>query len=171
MSDRLSYDGMLRYWKEQALKMLSEGANLQAVIVGIINHTSQWAGENVREHDATHPVKAVPKSPWQPISTAPKDGTLILVTETPNGEHWNVLPACWMAQGAERERMHPLVPDPTNNAHRGYWWGITPSHRSGDGPLHTHWLPLACTPICWMPIPDMEDVSKLNRRMAQLYRS
>jgi hypothetical protein len=36
---------------------------------------------------------------WRKPGSAPKDGTMILVLETPNGEHWNVLPAAWFPPG------------------------------------------------------------------------
>ena len=64
---------------------------------------------------------------WLPISKAPKDGTMILVTETPNGEAWNVIPACWMAlthytesdkEAFENNGFHP------DNSHKGHWWGV-----------------------------------------------
>jgi len=32
---------------------------------------------------------------WRPINTAPTDGTMVLVCETPNGEVWNVLAAAY----------------------------------------------------------------------------
>lgn len=171
--ERLTYEGILRFSKEQALKQLAEGKSLEYIIVGIVNHVSMWAGENVRQYQKDYPVKPEPKvekSPWRPISSAPKDGTMILVTETPNGEHWNVVPACWMSQGAGRDEGHPLVADQSDNSCIADWWGITPSRRSDHGPLYTHWLPLAITPVCWMPFPAMEDEAKLNRRMSQLYK-
>jgi hypothetical protein len=100
---------------------------------------------------------------WEPISSAPKDGTMILVTETPNGEHWNVVVACWMAHKAE-----DIIP----NEHLGDWWGIDVARwRDTEGPLPVRWKPLAISPVCWMPFPDHEPISKLNRRMAALYRN
>lgn len=99
---------------------------------------------------------------WLPISKAPRDGTVILVTETPNGECWNVMPACWMALKAEN--INP-------NTHLGRWWGIDVAHwRPSEGPLHVRWKPLAITPICWQPMPLPDPVTTLRRREAALNR-
>lgn len=40
---------------------------------------------------------------WQPMTTAPRDGTVVLVTETPNGQHFNVMPAMYANQGGARD--------------------------------------------------------------------
>lgn len=42
---------------------------------------------------------------WQPMTTAPRDGTVVLVTETPNGEHYNVIPAMYANMGGGDPRM------------------------------------------------------------------
>ena len=97
---------------------------------------------------------------WLPMRSAPKDGTMILVTETPNAEHWNVVPASWMAYGR--------TDDPDNSKHGG-WWGVDASRYTNEGPLYTKFKPLACTPICWMPFPEAEDIGKLRRRAGQIY--
>jgi hypothetical protein len=86
---------------------------------------------------------------WRTMDSAPKDGSEIIVLETPNGEHFNVLLACWMALSPQHLEHKNWGID---NTDRGRWWGVTPSHRSSSGPLHTHWLPLACSPICWKPM-------------------
>lgn len=39
------------------------------------------------------------KDGWRPMSSAPKDGTMVLITETPNGEVYHVLPAMYMNLG------------------------------------------------------------------------
>ncbi len=115
------------------------------------------------------PQAAKTKSPWRPMSKAPKDGTTILVTETPNGEAWNVVAACWMAEGSgEGGRMKPdergRYPD---NTEAGRWWGITPARWSpSEGPLYVRWRALAITPVCWMPMPEPDSEKSLRRRMA-----
>ena len=111
---------------------------------------------------------------WLPISKAPKDGTMILVTETRNGEAWNVIPACWMALTSQEQSDKEFFENgglPPNNSHKGSWWGICATRWSREGPLYTRFKPLACTPVCWMHFPEMESETKLNRRMSQLYRN
>ena len=98
------------------------------------------------------------RSKWRPMSTAPKDGTEIIVTETPNGEHFNVMVACWMALGAEE-----IAP----NTHLGRWWGIGPTRWShSEGPLYVRWKPYAITPLCWMPMPTRDSNKSQRIRMA-----
>ncbi|VTU42912.1 MULTISPECIES: hypothetical protein [unclassified Variovorax] len=106
-------------------------------------------------------------SAWRPMAKAPKDGTVILVCETPNGEAWNVMPAAFM------------------NLYGGgrlAWWGVSPTSRlpthlmtpermeSADehSPLAVDWRPIALTPICWQPMPELEDVSTLRRRFSAI---
>lgn len=106
------------------------------------------------------------KSPWRPIRTAPLDGTEILVTETPNGEHWNVLLAAWMNYGGGDPR---LGQEPVGSIG---WFGVAPSRYSGQGgdcQLPCQWKPLAITPVCWMPMPAMDAETTLRRRLGQLY--
>lgn len=100
---------------------------------------------------------------WQPISTAPRDGSLILVSETPNGERWNALPAAWMDM---HKQGHPR------------WWAVTPGRVSGFWELQpgnviprTKWVvehsarnelpidfsPIAVLPKYWMPLPGSKE--------------
>jgi hypothetical protein len=69
---------------------------------------------------------------WQPIATAPKDGTVILVT---NG--WNIACARWDDDS---------WPYAANNAR---WsisdWHNDPIHLRG-GYMSTHWMPLPSLP-------------------------
>jgi hypothetical protein len=83
------------------------------------------------------------------------DGTVIIVTETPNGEAWNVMPAAYMNHGGSSLS----------------WWGIYPSKMSNEPGEHpTKWRPLAITPVCWMPMPKPEAEATLRRRLSQLFR-
>ena len=88
---------------------------------------------------------------WQPMSTAPKDGTIVLVCETPNGEQWNVLPAAFVK--------HVGIED---------WWGVWP--RKDDITGDHYWYSVALLPICWQPLPKPERLTKLRRREGQLLR-
>lgn len=104
---------------------------------------------------------------WQPMSTAPLDGTMVLVTETPNGEHYNVIPAMYANFGGGDPRMGQKAIGCIS------WWGVCGSRFSGDGgdcELPVRFKALACTPICWMPMPEREDETKLRRRLSQLLR-
>ena len=92
---------------------------------------------------------------------------MVLITETPNGEHYNVLPAMYMNLGGGSPSLGEKAEGIVG------WWGIAGSRRTGEGgdcQLPVRLKPLACTPICWMPLPPMEDVSKLERRLSQLLR-
>lgn len=101
------------------------------------------------------------------MRTAPRDGTIILVCESPNGEHWNVMPAAYQMHLGE-----PLM--------EGFW-GVWPTsrlpvhlHHERDGAARERGLPvdfkaLAITPLCWQPLPACEPVEKLRRRASQVY--
>lgn len=94
-------------------------------------------------------------SDWRPMSSAPKDGTIILVCETGNGEVWRAWPACWMAPG--------------DCADIAGWWILAPSRSSDETlgiPTKVRWY--ASTPVCWKPMPQPEPVPKLRRRYAQI---
>jgi hypothetical protein len=91
---------------------------------------------------------------WREMESAPKDGTEIIVIETPNGEHFNVMVACFMARMNDDEQHMWRDKD---NSPRAMWWGVYPTHWSSNGPHHTHWKPIACsTPLCWKPLPKMD---------------
>jgi hypothetical protein len=104
---------------------------------------------------------------WKPMTTAPRDGTMVLITETPNGEHYNVMPAMYMNLGGGDERMGQKPEGSIG------WWAFCGSRWSGEGgdcALPVRVKPLACHPICWMPMPPREDEKKLRRREGQLLR-
>lgn len=102
-------------------------------------------------------------SGWRPMSSAPRDGTMILVCELAGGEHINVMPACYM-----RANGNPDLED---------FWGVWPTSRV---PVHlmaefpniegfaVGWKNIALTPLCWMPLPMPESFAKLRRRQAQI---
>ncbi len=89
-------------------------------------------------------------SQWRPMATAPKD-KVILVTETPNGEVYNVMPAFWGTPEGFTE------PD---------WWGTSFS-LIGRGPLFDtpglHAKLFAITPLCWRPVPTRASEPILKR--------
>lgn len=91
------------------------------------------------------------------MESAPKDGTEVIVIETPNGEHFNVMVACFMALMPDCDERKWRERDNTVN---GRWWGAYPTHWSGSGPLHTYWKPVACTPLLWKHLPKIN----LSRR-------
>ncbi len=84
------------------------------------------------------------------MSEAPRDGSMVLVCETPNGEQWNVLAASWCRVGA---------------ACGAAWWGV--HYR----PSFLTFAPIACTPVCWKPYPAAEETKTLRRRKSQILRS
>lgn len=115
------------------------------------------------------PAKKAPALPmgWRSMRSAPRDGTIILVCETPNGEHWNIMPASY--------QIHQ------GNEHLEGFWGVAPTSRlpihliqAGDNVASERGLPvdfraLAITPLCWQPLPEPEPIEKLRRRAAQVY--
>jgi len=105
---------------------------------------------------------------WNSMKTAPKDGTEIIIIETPNGEHFNVMVACFMAL-IRQDKEHEWWDK--DNTSEGSWWGAYPTHWSSNGPLHTHWKPIACSPLCWKPLPKMNLSRKtLEELMEHVYR-
>lgn len=100
---------------------------------------------------------------WQPISTAPRDGTIILVCEM-GPEHANVMPAAYINCVGQME---------------GFWGVWTTSrlpihleHERGDAArergLPVGFREIALTALCWMPLPEPEPIEKLQRRSSQI---
>lgn len=89
---------------------------------------------------------------WQPIETAPKDGTPILIFDPTQGGPGD---AAWMVDG----RSAPLLFDDRRFA-IGYWrvwknggewmWGNRNSSRVSP----THWMPLPSPPAASRPAPE-----------------
>jgi len=104
------------------------------------------------------------------MNSAPKDGTLILICETPNGEHWNVMAAAYMNLHAE-----PALER---------WWGVGVTSLllphlmktlqaqdvANERGLPVGFKPYAVTPLCWQPYPALESLTTLRRRQGQLLR-
>lgn len=86
-------------------------------------------------------------SGWRHINSAPQDGTIILVLETPNGEAWNIMSARWMTWYSSRDIDEPRR-DPT-------WWGASwrAGYREwGEGPWGSAY-DVAISPQWWKPMP------------------
>lgn len=103
---------------------------------------------------------------WLPMSSAPRDGTIILVCELVSGvDNGQVLPACYMRANG----------DPSLEG----FWGTLPTSRVPPHLMHDFpnkegfavgWRSIAMTPLCWMPLPAPEDFKKLRRRQGQILR-
>jgi hypothetical protein len=112
--------------------------------------------------------KKQPRVPtgWRSMRSAPRDGTMILICETPNSEHYNVMPACYQVHLG-------------NPSLEGFWgvWGssILPAHlqqhqvQASERGLPVDFRALAITPLCWQPMPQCEPIEKLRRRASQVY--
>jgi hypothetical protein len=87
---------------------------------------------------------------WRPMSTAPKDGTMVLVCESPNGEQWYVLAACYASIG---------------QVGLSGWWGVR--YRAS----WSQFIPIACTPVCWRPFPKPDERGRLRRRKSAILRA
>ena len=113
-------------------------------------------------------VTAVPRKlkqdGWRPMSSAPRDGTLILVCElVPCREKGQVMPACFMRANG----------DPDMEGFWGAWpTSRVPVHLMDTYPnvegLAVGWRSIAITPLCWKPLPEPEEFSTLRRREAQI---
>lgn len=108
-----------------------------------------------------------PPKGWRSMRSAPRDGTMILVCESPNGEHFNVMPASYQLHLGE--------------ALMEGFWGVCPTSRipphlgrEREEAVRERGIPadfkaVAITPLCWQPMPECEPVAKLRRRASQVY--
>ena len=101
------------------------------------------------------------------MRSAPRDGTIILVVETPNGEVWNVMPAAYQLHLGD-ERME------------GFWGvdvtsrvplhlGLEAEQLARERGLPVNFRALAITPLCWKPMPKCGAIKKLRRLADQVY--
>lgn len=95
-----------------------------------------------------------PTSNWQPMSKAPRDGTIIIVTMYNNGEYY-VVPAAWVSPG--------------NDAGLEGFWAFHPSKYS-DEPKYNRLTFTACTPVLWMSLPEKAPSGRLSRAHANTLR-
>lgn len=98
---------------------------------------------------------------WRPMKSAPTDGTLVIVLETPNGEHFNVLPAAYMNLGGGDPRLGERAEGCIG------WWAIIPSRRTGEGgdcELPVRWKPLASHPVAWQPMAELPSKAACRRK-------
>jgi hypothetical protein len=104
---------------------------------------------------------------WRSMRSAPRDGTIILVCETPNGEAWNVMPAAYQLHLGDEQL-------------EGFWGVWTTSrvpahldlereHLARERGLPVGFKAIAITPLCWQPMPECEPIERLRRRAAQVY--
>lgn len=112
-------------------------------------------------------TKRLKQEGWRPMSSAPRDGTIILVCElVASGEDkGQVMPACYMRANG----------DPRCE---GFWGGWptsrVPTHLMEQFPnpegFAVGWRSIAMTPLCWKPLPEPEDFKTLRRRQGQVLR-
>lgn len=106
------------------------------------------------------------KDSWRPMSSAPKDGTIILVCEEVLGRNeGQVMPACYMRANG----------DPRMEGFWGVWpTSLVPAHLISKFPndegFAVDWKAIAMTPLCWKPLPQPEDIKTLRRRYGQILR-
>lgn len=106
-------------------------------------------------------------SKWRPMSTAPRDGTVILLCELnySSGEGY-VMPGCWMhmhGDPAFGEKFWAVAPTSLVPAHLAFKFRNPEGHAVG-------WRAIALTPECWMPMPEPETTRSLRQRMARRHR-
>lgn len=85
--------------------------------------------------------RRAPVAGWQPIETAPKDGTHVLVAfdNPPYSEHWTF-------QQRPPTVAHWFGPAPLPGLRAGGWY-LSVSHNDGGRIDPTHWMPLPAAPV------------------------
>lgn len=103
---------------------------------------------------------------WRSMKSAPADGTMVIVLETPNGEHFNVMPAMYMNLGGGDPRL--------GQKPEGYigWVGIAGSRYGGEGgdcelPVRTKTYII--TPLAWKPISEAPTLTECHRKRRKIY--
>ena len=109
---------LMRYHKERAIYFEQMSDNMRHM------ETYKESLPHWDVYEALRELRAYRKDGWQPIETAPRDGTLILTFEASEG----------IATSAYR-------PDLAGNT--GYVW-FNPDHETPTCP--THWMPLPAAP-------------------------
>lgn len=79
---------------------------------------------------------------WKTVDTIPKDGTVVNIVESPNGESYNFMQA----------RYTTLYHNPNQPDENPSWWGVgwRLGFNSWDG-NYGALEAVACTPILWKP--------------------
>lgn len=103
---------------------------------------------------------------WLPMSSAPKDGTVVLLCELnySTGEGY-VMPGCWMRACGDPQMDNFWAVAPTSHvpAH------LIDKHQNREG-MAVGWRSIALTPLCWKPMPEAETVQSLKRRQARQWK-
>lgn len=100
---------------------------------------------------------------WLPMSTAPRDGTLILVCELGNGEQATVLPAAYINNVGVLEDFWGVWPSSLLPGHL-----MSRQQEASEKGLPVGFRSIAVTPLCWKPLPLPEPMAKLRRRQGQI---
>ena len=94
---------------------------------------------SVEPASGLHAGHSIPSREWQPIKTAPKDGTEVLVGKHISGE-WRVCQASW--------NFFPGCDNPIQGYEPDVWWWNCDADWGGitddEGP--SHWMPMPSPP-------------------------
>jgi hypothetical protein len=105
-------------------------------------------------------------SPWLPMKTAPRDGTVILLCELnySSGEGY-VMPGCWMRANGDPKMESFWAVSPTSHVPVH----LIRQYENREG-MAVRWRKIAMTPECWMPLPPPETTRSIHQRMARRHR-